>query len=289
MALTPFHKGAAAIDHESLRRHVSSMVDDGVSGLVALGVIAEPSALSREERADALDAIIEAAGDRPVVATAMTSDPDQRAAELRGIIAPRSSRLAGLMLPVSSPDPRVVASVFTDAHRATGLPLWVQDYPNSTGVHIEVESLLEVLARVATIRGVKCEAAPTFLRIRRLAAERPDLLLLSGLGGSNLIEDLVAGARGVASGISRPRALVEAASAWAAEDLVGARTALGAIAGLVGIETQAGTSIAIRKEHWRRRGVIASADVRPSQLPYPSFLSEISEELGYPLGTTGAG
>ncbi len=99
MALTPFHKGAAAIDHESLRRHVSSMVDDGVSGLVALGVIAEPSALSREERADALDAIIEAAGDRPVVATAMTSDPDQRAAELRGIIAPRSSRLAGLMLP----------------------------------------------------------------------------------------------------------------------------------------------------------------------------------------------
>lgn len=281
MVLTPFDRGAGSIDHVSLGQHVAELLAAGMHGLVALGVIAEPAALSRTERAHALDTILAQAGGRPVVATVMSLDPAERATELRKVIVPRSRHLTGLMLPVPSPDPQVVATELRQAALETGLPVWVQDYPGPTGIKIGLDDLLTALAEVDAVAAVKCEAAPTFLRIHRLAAARPDLMLLSGLGGSNLVEDLIAGANGVACGISHPRRLVDAVSAWVSDDLPGTRAALAAVSELVGIETQPGTSVAIRKEHWRRRGVIAGAEVRPPQLPYPAFLSELSEELGY--------
>jgi 4-hydroxy-tetrahydrodipicolinate synthase len=282
MVLTPFRAGAADVDHTSLGNHVSHLLAQDVRGLVALAVIAEPAALSRRERADALDTILDHADGRPVVATVMSLNPEERAADLREVIAPRTGRLAGLMLPVPSSDPRVTATALSHAALQTGLPLWVQDYPGPTGVSISLDDLVLVVDKVDAVVAVKCEAAPTFWRIHRLAAARPDLLLLSGLGGSNLVEDLTAGARGVACGISRPRAVIDAVSAWAVGDQSGTRAALQPLSGLVGIETQPGTSVAIRKEHWRRLGVIDSAAVRPPQLSYPGFLTAVSEELGYP-------
>jgi 4-hydroxy-tetrahydrodipicolinate synthase len=276
MVLTPFSSGATEVDHDSLAAHVTALVDQGVTGLVALAVIAEPDALSTTERAAVLDTVLDAAAGRPVVATVMALAAPDVQHELRHVIGPRTSRLAGLMLPVHSPDPRAVTARLDAAHRRTGLPVWVQDYPGPTGVHIDLDDLLVALGSSPAVAGVKCEAAPTFVRIHRLATVLPHMQLLSGLGGANLVEDLHAGATGLACGITRPADLVAAARAWGAGDAAGTRSAVTRISSRVGIETQPGTSIAIRKEHWRRAGVIAHADVRPPQQPYPTFLSSLS-------------
>lgn len=279
MVLTPFAPHDLSVDHASLAAHVSALFDQGVHGVVALAVIAEPGALTHEERGAVLDTVLDTAASRPVVATVMSLDDGDHVAELRTLIRPRADRLAGLMLPVHSPDPELVARRLQAAHRECGLPIWVQDYPGPTGVSIPLDGLIEALGAVPSVVAVKCEAPPTFLRIHELSAALPHLHLLSGLGGANLVEDLVAGATAVACGISQPADLVAAARAWGGHDLPGTRAAVARISARVGIETQPGTSVAVRKEHWRRAGVIASAAVRPPQLPYPSFLSKLSGTL----------
>ncbi|MFG2583418.1 dihydrodipicolinate synthase family protein [Streptomyces malaysiensis] len=280
MVLTPFTP-TGAVDHVSLARHVSALVADGVQGLIALGVIAEPIALTRAERGQVLDTVLEHAQGRPVVATVMSLDHDDRRLDLRDVVAPRRDHLQAVMVPVSSSHADVLVRDLKDTYQNTTLPLWLQDYPMPTGIHIGLSDLLRVLAAVPEVAAVKCEAPPTFWRIHKLAAAQSNLTLLSGMGGANLVEDLVAGARVVACGISRPRVLVDAAAAWDVGDLASTRAHLGRIAGLIGLETQPGTSVAVRKEHWRRRGIISSATVRPPQLPYPEFLSALSTELGY--------
>jgi len=155
----------------------------------------------------------------------------------------------------------------------------VQDYPGPTGVSIAFDDLIAALRSTPTVVAVKCEAPPTFLRIHGLAAALPRLQLLSGLGGANLVEDLVAGAAAVACGISQPSDLVAATRAWTSSGMFEARAEVARFSARVGVETQPGTSIAIRKEHWHRAGIIACADVRPPQLPYPDFLSGLSDAL----------
>ncbi|MFJ9317271.1 dihydrodipicolinate synthase family protein [Pimelobacter simplex] len=278
MVLTPFAPDLS-VDHASLAAHVRALLDQGVHGVVALAVIAEPGALARAERATVLDTVLDSAGDRPVVATVMALDDDGHLDDLRTLVRPRADRLAAVMLPVHSPDPALVAARLQAAHRTCGLPVWVQDYPGPTGVSIAFDDLVDALRRAPAVVAVKCEAAPTFRRIHALAAALPHLQLLSGLGGANLVEDLVAGASGVACGISRPADLVAATRAWTSGGMPAALAEVSRFSARVGVETQPGTSIAVRKEHWRRAGTIAAAQVRPPQLPYPAFLSGLSDAL----------
>lgn len=288
MVLTPFTPDLT-VDHASLAAHVRALLDQGVHGVVALAVIAEPGALARDERAAVLDTVLDSAGDHPVVATVMALDDEGHLDDLRALIHPRADRLAGVMLPVHSPDPALVAKRLRAAHHACGLPVWVQDYPGPTGVSIPFDDLVDALRAVPAVVAVKCEAAPTFRRIHGLAAALPHLQLLSGLGGANLVEDLVAGASAVACGISQPSDLVAATRAWTAGGLPGALAEVARFSARVGVETQAGTSIAVRKEHWRRAGIIACAEVRPPQLPYPAFLTDLSDALVTSHGGAGTG
>lgn len=278
MVLTPFAPDLA-VDHASLAAHVRALLDQGVHGVVALAVIAEPSALAREERAAVLDTVLDSAGDHPVVATVMALDDEGHLDDLRTLIHPRADRLAAVMVPVHSSDPELVAKRLQAAHRECGLPVWVQDYPGPTGVSIAFDDLVDALRAAPAVAAVKCEAPPTFRRIHALAGALPHLQLLSGLGGANLVEDLVAGANAVACGISQPSDLVAATRAWTSGGMPAVLADVARFSARVGVETQAGTSIAIRKEHWRRAGIIAHAEVRPPQLPYPPFLSDLSDAL----------
>ncbi|MBM7520046.1 dihydrodipicolinate synthase family protein [Nocardioides nitrophenolicus] len=278
MVLTPFTP-ELSVDHASLAAHVRSLLEQGVHGVVALAVIAEPGALTRDERAAVLDTVLDSARGRPVVATVMALDDERHRDELRTLIRPRADRLAAVMLPIHSPDPALVAQRLQAAHDECGLPVWVQDYPGPTGVSIAYDDLVDALRAAPAVVAVKCEAPPTFRRIHGLARALPHLQLLSGLGGANLVEDLVAGASAVACGISRPSDLVAATRAWTSGGMPAALPEVARFSARVGVETQPGTSIAIRKEHWRRAGTIACAAVRAPQLPYPGFLSGLSDAL----------
>lgn len=281
MVLTPFTPDGTDIDHASLVRLVRTLLTEGMTGVIALGVIAEPDTLSLDEKRSVLDTVTSAAGEAPVLATVMSSDPARRAAEL-ATVAELGDRIAGLMVPVTSDEAPTLRDDLETAHARTGLPLVIQDYPAPTGIRIDAEALVEALAGLRFVQGVKCEAAPTFARIRLLRERYPELSLISGLGGLSLVDDLAVGADGLACGITRPHHLARALQRWHQRDPRGARALVAEIAQLISLEVQAGTSIGIRKEHWRRRGVIDSARVRRGQQPYPGYLSEISDSWGYP-------
>ena len=103
-------------------------------------------------------------------------------------------------------------------------------------------------------------------------------------GGIGVVDDFLAGARWAAAGISRPEVLVQAVRRIESGDLVGAQRMIDPVASLISYETQPGTSIAIRKEHWRRQGVIGDSAVRRPTMSYDPAFDVHSERMGFAAG-----
>lgn len=279
MLATPFTADGSRVDRASLARYVRTVLDRGCSSVVVLGVIGEPASLDAAEKCDVVSTSIESGA--PVYVGVMGASEQARATDVEAMRAAFGDRIAGYMVPVGSSDPDRLSAELATLARIGGRPIVLQDYPASSGVHIGVDDLATAMAAVPEVTAVKCEAAPTFSRIRRLRALAPRVRLMSGLGGLSLVDDLSQGATLAATGISRPEMVVEAARAWERGDDREARARIDTIAASVNFEIQQGTSIAIRKEHWRRQGVLASAAVRPPAMTYEAYLQPLSDAYGF--------
>lgn len=280
MLPTPFTSDLTGVDHRSLRSVIHYQRQRGVTGFIALGVVAEPDQLSTDEQAEILGTVLDAAGESPVVATAMSLRRDERDRLLRNYNVAAGSALAAVMLPVTSSDGVVLGGDIEHAAAVCGLPVLLQDYPQPTGVHIGIDELVEVVTAHPQVVGVKSEAAPTFSRIRRLKDARPDLHVIAGCGGIGMIEDMLAGADAVACQTTAVQSVCDAARLGLEGETLSGRTVLASSAALINFEVQAQSSIAIRKEHWRRLGVIDHAAVRGDRTPYSPLMSELSDTFG---------
>ncbi|MDF9714781.1 dihydrodipicolinate synthase family protein [Nocardioides sp. ChNu-153] len=285
MVPTPFSADAAVVDRSSLVRLAGGLLDDGCTGLVALGAIAEPATLTAAER-DAvvrdLGAVARARGAGLVVGLAGTRT-DDAVAEVRRSADLRRSADA-LLVPVPAPDARSTRRHLRAVHDASGLPLVVQDLPRATGVTIGLDELLRAVEGLDFVAAVKCESPPTFVAVAALV-RHTDVVAMSGMGGTGLVADLHAGARAVALGATPTRVLVAAVDAWQRGDVEESLRLVGSVATRCHVETQPGASVAIRKEHWRREDRIASASVRaptPPWRPEEDGLDGLSALLGLP-------
>lgn len=279
MLATPFTEGGAHVDHASLHRYCEVVTDRGCSAVVVLGVIGEPNALSRLEQLAVIETAL--ASGAEVHVGSMADTAEARFADVAAVAERFGEGVAGYLIPVGTSSPEALRAEIADLHSIGGRSIVLQDYPASTGVSIAVEDLAHAVRDLPSVTAIKCEAPPTFARIRRLRELAPEVRLMSGLGGSSLVDDLTQGARLVASGTSRPEIAVQAVRAWLAGDDARARKIVASAAAAVGFETQQGTSIAIRKEHWRRQGVIASSAVRPPAHPYETWLASLSDGHGF--------
>jgi 4-hydroxy-tetrahydrodipicolinate synthase len=277
MMATPFTEDQS-VDMASMRNYAATLVERGCTGLIALGVIAEPGSLVLSEKLDSIEGAL--AGAVPVIAAVMDADPQVRRRDAAAFVARFPTEIFALMLPVLSPDPIEVIRDIEALQEASGLSVSLQDYPASTGVSIDIRALLEVIGSTG-VTLVKSEAQPTFHRIQLLRDAAPHLTLMSGLGGSSLFEDLASGATAIATGITRPEVVAEAARLWSAGETDSARGLLNSISATITFELQKGTSIGIRKEHWRRQGIINSSAVRPPTIPYQPAFAPLSRGLGF--------
>jgi 4-hydroxy-tetrahydrodipicolinate synthase len=272
---TPFGEDGA-VDLESQRRLVDAAISWRVDGLTAMGVTSEASHLDREERKDALRAVMEAAAGRvPVVAGC--SAPS--AAEVRELVAEAAGAGArGAM--VAAPNGSEVSELqaFYDEIGEAGLEIVVQDEPGATGVRVPVE----VLARCVDAAGsstVKLEDPPTPPKIARLLDLRPGLGVFGGLGGAFALAELRHGACGTMTGFAFPEIL--AAVRWALEagDERRAAGIFDRYLPLIAFEAQPGIGLAVRKELLRRRGAIASAATRTGAEVDPVTVKELDDVL----------
>jgi 4-hydroxy-tetrahydrodipicolinate synthase len=249
--------------------------------LIALGAIAEPATLSPAERLFALQVLADACAATPLVATVLTTEVDRSIAEGRLFVSELGDQLAALMVPVVSGDPRTVRHHLRRFHESTGAEVVLQDLPSATGVTIAVEDLAQALSGLEFVAAVKCECPPTFRRIARLAESGGSYTLMSGFGGSGVVDDVLSGACSIAVGVTVPEDVTAAFHAARRGDLREASAIIGRRAALISFETQPGQNIAVRKEHWRRRGTIEHATVRHPSGAWTPDLDAHSAAHGY--------
>jgi 4-hydroxy-tetrahydrodipicolinate synthase len=261
---TPF-TGAGDVDLPSITRVVNLVVKAGVNGMTALGVTGEVSRLTERERGQIVEAVVKAADGRAKVIVGASADGVRTCIEYT-----REAKALGAAAVMVSP-PRMlklntesVVSHYKALAAAVDLPIVVQDYPPISGFAMEAALLARIAREVPSARTIKLEDPPTPFKTTRIlaAAGETKVAILGGLGGVFLLEELMAGAAGVMTGFAFPEVLVKVVSLYRAGKIDEAANVFYKFVPLMRFEFQEGIGMAIRKEVFKRRGVLADAATR---------------------------
>jgi 4-hydroxy-tetrahydrodipicolinate synthase len=261
---TPF-TGAGDVDLPSIARVVDLVVKAGVNGMTALGVTGEVSRLTERERGQIVEAVVKAADGRAKVIVGASADGVRTCIEYT-----REAKALGAAAVMVSP-PRMlklntesVVSHYKALAAAVDLPIVVQDYPPISGFAMEAALLARIAREVPSARTIKLEDPPTPFKTTRIlaAAGETKVAILGGLGGVFLLEELLAGAAGVMTGFAFPEVLVKVVSLYRAGKIDEAANVFYKFVPLMRFEFQEGIGMAIRKEVFKRRGVLADAATR---------------------------
>jgi 4-hydroxy-tetrahydrodipicolinate synthase len=190
-----------SLDLPACRKTLTSLVADGIDGLVLIGTVGENNSLRPDEKRQVLRAGVEAVGDRvPLVAGVSELTTDRavefaRDAEKIGIDA-----LMLLPAMVYVPTSDELYAHFRAVAEATSLPIMLYNNPPAYRVSIEFETL-ERLASIPNIVAIK-ESAPDPRRFTDIANRFGDrYTMLAGLDDVAL-EGFLLGASGWVSGLT---------------------------------------------------------------------------------------
>lgn len=222
---TPFRPDHS-IDHEALARHVTWMIDEGCTGIVALGSLGESQTLSSAEKIDILVTCRRALGPAvPLVAgIAGLSTPDsvtltQRAADAGcdGIMA--------LPAYVYRGDWRETRAHFSALISATSLSCMLYNNPIAYGTDVIPEQLAELADRHANLHAVK-ESSGDVRRVTALRERLADRLRIFAGMDDMILESIPMGAVGWIAGLVNafPRESVRLFDLGAAGRMEEART-----------------------------------------------------------------
>ncbi|HUL72229.1 MAG TPA: dihydrodipicolinate synthase family protein [Vicinamibacterales bacterium] len=261
---TPFAP-TGDLDLASMQRVVDLAVRAGVTGVTALGVTGEVARLNERERGAIVGAVMKAVEGRAKVIVGASADGVRTCIEYS-----REAKALGAAAVMVSP-PRMlklntesVVSHYKALAAAVDLPIVVQDYPPISGFAMEAALLARIAREVPAARTIKLEDPPTPFKTSRILAAAGDtpVAILGGLGGVFLLEELMAGAAGVMTGFAFPEVLVKVVTLYRAGKLDEAADVFYRFVPLMRFEFQEGIGMAIRKEVFKRRGVLADAATR---------------------------
>jgi 4-hydroxy-tetrahydrodipicolinate synthase len=264
---TPFLPDES-LDEASLRSLVGYVADAGADGVLVLGVLGEADRLSDAERDRVVGLTLEAAAGRLQVTVGVTHGATVVTRERA-----RAAERAGAQAVMVSPPPGSAAGPALRDHFARvgdglAIPLVVQDHPASSGVKLPAEFIAGLAEVLPPGSVVKLEDPPTAPKTARLLALTDAFMILGGLGGVALMQELEAGASGTMTGFALPDVLVRIVSAYRSGEVETARRVFEENLPLIVFEAQPGAGVALRKEVLRRRGAIAHSTVRqPAPLP----------------------
>jgi len=254
---TPFLPDES-IDIGSFETMIERMVGFGVDGVTILGVLGEANRLTDRERTDLVDAAVQTTDGRiPVVVG--TSHSGTRATAELAASAERQGADAVMVAPHKEPVPseQRIFDHFQAVAAATDLPIVLQDHPGSTEVHMSLALILQMVQEIPTVACIKQEAVPSPPRIAALKAGLDRKVpILTGLGALYGGFEIQAGADGFMTGFAFPEILMAMVAAGADD----AWRIYAKYLPLIAFENQPG--VAVRKEIFRRRGLIAHGVVR---------------------------
>ncbi|THH35391.1 dihydrodipicolinate synthase family protein [Aliishimia ponticola] len=281
IAATPFDE-SGAIDYDSTDRMVDFYLETGVSGMTILGIMGEAPKMAGDEAQKFAAHVLErVAGRVPVVVGVSAAGLDNMARLTATVM---DAGAGGVMV---APQPGLVTEVKLKNYMAQvcdalgDTPICFQDYPQTTGVQVSVETILGLTVDHPQIVMLKHEDWPGLTKLSRVRAESgtddvPRLSILTGNSALFLAQEMQRGADGAMTGFAYPEMLVQVVARHKAGDVDGAEDLFDAYLPMVRYEQQLGLGLAIRKEVLRRRGVIASNKVRA---PGPAMTARDHEEL----------
>jgi 4-hydroxy-tetrahydrodipicolinate synthase len=283
IAATPFADDGAP-DDASADRMVDFYLDAGVTGLTILGIMGEAPKMAPDEGLAFARRVLARVDGRVPVVVGVSGPGIDNMARLTG--EAMAAGAAGVMV---APMPGLATEAklrgyFAQVCTALGpdVPMCLQDYPQTTGVQMSVETILDLTVAHSQIVMLKHEDWPGLTKLSRVRAETdtvdvPRLSILTGNSALFLPQEMQRGADGAMTGFAYPEMMVQVVDRHAAGDEDGAEDLFDAYLPMVRYEQQLGLGLAIRKEVLCRRGVISSAKVRA---PGPTLTARDHEEIG---------
>ncbi len=284
ISVTPFTDDGA-IDFDSLDRVVDFYFEKGADGLTILGMMGEAQKLTQAESRAVAERVIKRAAGKPIVVG--VSAPGLAAiGELGKAVMDMGAAGCMVTTPGSLKTDPQIHTYFTQVAATLGqdVPIVLQDFPLSTGVHISDEVLGQIIDDVAQVVMLKHEDWPGLAKITKLraaeAAGRRRISILCGNGGMFLPEEIARGANGAMTGFGFPEMLAQVVRLAGAGDMDRAQDIFDAYLPLVRYEQQPGAGLAVRKYVLAKRGAIASAALRsPGAGLAPAAIAEVERLL----------
>lgn len=150
--VTPFNTGQ--VDLVAAQRLTSDLVQSGVHGLVVCGTTGEASAMDVREQESLLAAVLEAAGDCPVV---MGLGGSNTTAVTQNVVYFNRYPIAGLLVSAPCyvrPSQQGIRLHFQAISEATDRPIVLYNIPARTGVNIDIATVM-ALSRDPHFVGIK--------------------------------------------------------------------------------------------------------------------------------------
>jgi len=200
-AMTTAFKPDYSVDHAFVGRHARWLVDNGCTGIVALGSLGESATLRFDEKVAILKTLVNALGGKAPVVAGIASLSTLEAVELARAAA--DAGCSGLMvLPpyVYSSDWREMKSHLQPVIRATKLSCMLYNNPVSYKTDFLPEQINELAAAHPNLHAVK-ESSADARRVTALKAICGDRLALFVGVDDLIVEGVHAGATGWIAGL----------------------------------------------------------------------------------------
>jgi 4-hydroxy-tetrahydrodipicolinate synthase len=278
ISVTPFTE-AGEIDFASTDRMVEFYLARGATGLTILGMMGEAPKLSVAESVAFSKHVVQRVAGRVPVVVGVSSPGFAAMRELAKAVMDDGA--SGVMVAPSGAlrtDDAVFRYFAQVAETLGGIPWVLQDFPQSTNVHISPAVIRRVVEADPSCVMLKHEDWPGLPKISALrdAKDMRRISILVGNGGVFLPEEMRRGADGAMTGFAFPEMMAGVVAACNAGDDQRASDIFDAYLPLARYEQQPGPGLAVRKYILHKRGAIASpAQRRPVGAIGPREIAEV--------------
>jgi 4-hydroxy-tetrahydrodipicolinate synthase len=200
-ALTTAFDENLHVDHAFIARHAQWQIENGVSGLVALGSLGEAATLGLDEKLAIVETLVHAANQRVPVVAAISALSTAEAVTLARRVHERGA--SGLMiLPpyVYKGDWPEMKAYVAAVLQATPLPAMLYNNPPAYGTDFTPEQIQELAAGFLNLQAVK-ESSTDVRRVSAIRALIDDRLALFVGVDDAIVEAIAAGAVGWIAGL----------------------------------------------------------------------------------------
>lgn len=162
-ALVTPYTSEGKVDYKELQKLVNYLIEKGLDGFYVNGSTAEAFLLSEEERNNIIKAVVEAnAGRKKVICHVGAISTDQAIGYAKNAEKCGADAVSAISPFYYKFSEQEIIQYYQDIMSATGLPMFIYNFPNFSGFSL-TEEILEKLKQNKNLIGVKFTSSDMFL------------------------------------------------------------------------------------------------------------------------------